>query len=79
MSVQWVKPLLPTTLDDIESLPMPVTDTFLAPVSEHHANLTLCIIVTIHLSIKLDIVWVFPGPLDLEKLKHARRPRPDST
>ena len=60
-----------STTHHLESLPMPVTDTFLAPVSEHHANLILCIIVTINLSIKLDIIWVFPGPLDLEKLKHA--------
>jgi len=71
--IYWVKAILPTTLGDLDWLPIPVTDKLLIPVSDRHARPVLDIISNAftNSSIKIDVVWVFPGPLDLEKLKHA--------
>src|ERR1700734_3456315 len=71
--IHWVKANLPTTLGDLDWLPIPVTDKLLIPVSDRHARPVLDIIsnALTNSSIKIDVVSVFPGPLDLEKLKNA--------
>jgi hypothetical protein len=67
-SVHWVKPNLPHQLSEIDSLPVVGLDLLLVPASPF---LSHCRKRHIDIDIKLDVSWVFPGPIDVEKLKIA--------
>ena len=67
--VHWVKSLVPTVLGNREFLPVPPTDLILQPVStdnSHGVSLN-----SPHIHFQIDGIYIFPGPLDVEKLKRA--------
>jgi hypothetical protein len=67
-NVHWVKPLLPTTLGDLESINISGTDQIFAAVSDQAMSFS-SVLHIFHL--QPDWIWIYPGPLDIETLKFA--------